>query len=345
MSDRRISVVIPYRDRATNLRLALSALAEQTLPVTDFEVVLGVLDDSGEHAAICREFTGRLDVVTVTSSRPWQVGEARNLALRQATGEIVVLMDVDMVLPPRSLQDLHDNHFRYGQQVCVVGQMLDYDNNSGDVTDVAVHPWEYYRKLLAELEITGPGEQDPRMTVPHVIPWAFAWTALIAVPRTLAGTFDPAFQGYGVEDLEWAYRVARSGTPILMGRDFFGVHLPHVRNVAANKRSEAPNYRYFLSKWPGLDVESACAFGDFEANLRYPELLRVTGGGALHAVLTGDGLVLGVPPGAETLPLLGLALPFEDGSIDRCQVRDTITALPDRYRDRVLAEVRRVSRT
>ncbi len=69
MGDRRISVVIPYRERASNLRLALSALAEQTLSVTDFEVVLGVLDDSGEHAAICREFTGRLDVVTVTSSR------------------------------------------------------------------------------------------------------------------------------------------------------------------------------------------------------------------------------------------------------------------------------------
>ncbi|HWS32775.1 MAG TPA: glycosyltransferase family 2 protein [Actinoplanes sp.] len=344
MSDRRISVVIPYRERAANLRLALSALAEQTLPMTDFEVVLGVLDDSGEHAAICREFTGRLDVVTVTSSRPWQVGEARNLALRQATGEIVVLMDVDMVLPPRSLQDLYDHHFRYGQQSCVVGQMLDYDNNSGDVTEIDVQPWEHYRKLLADLEITGPGEQDPRMTVPHVIPWAFAWTALIALPRKLAAEFDPGFHGYGVEDLEWAYRVARSGTPILMGRDFFGVHLPHVRSVAANKRSEAPNYRYFLHKWPGLDVELACAFGDFEANTLFPELLRETGGGTLHAVLTDGELDLGVPPGPETLPLLGLALPFEDGSIGSCRVRDTITALPARYRDRILAEVRRVTR-
>ncbi|WP_430791550.1 glycosyltransferase family 2 protein [Actinoplanes sp. G11-F43] len=345
MGDRRISVVIPYRERASNLRLALSALAEQTLPMTDFEVVLGVLDDSGEHAAICREFTGRLDVVTVTSSRPWQVGEARNLALRQATGEIVVLMDVDMVLPAHALEDLHDTHFRYGQRACVVGQMLDYDNNTGDVTDVDTQPWEHYRKLLADLAVTGPGDQDPRMTVPHVIPWAFAWTALIALPRELAGEFDPGFHGYGVEDLEWAYRVARSGTPILMGRDFFGVHLPHVRSVAANKLSEAPNYRYFLRKWPGLDVELACAFGDFEANALYPELRRATAGGALHTRVTGDGLVLGVPPGPGTLPLLGLALPFEDGSVGRCEVRDTVTALPARYRDRILAEVSRVSRT
>ena len=365
MSERRISVVIPYRNRAENLRLALSALAEQTLPAAEFEVILGVLDDSGEHAAVCRDFAGRLDIVTVSSSRPWQVGLARNLALRQATGEIVVLMDVDMALPPRCLEDLWTRHFGYGQRICVVGQMIDYDNNTGDVTEVGVLPYEHYRKLLADLQVTGTGGQDPRMTAEHVIPWSFAWTALIALPRTLAAEFDLNFHGYGVEDLEWAYRVARAGTPIVMGRDFFGVHLPHVRDVAANKRTEAPNYRYFLRRWPGMDVELACAFGDFEANERYTGLCRAveaaTGvpGGTLTVVhgMVGDQreLVVGVPAattgvlpatatGVETLPLAGLALPFEDASVDRCRVLGPVTALPEVYRERILAEVRRVSR-
>ncbi|SDT62039.1 glycosyltransferase [Actinoplanes derwentensis] len=348
MSDRKISLVIPYRNRPGNLRLALAALADQTLPADEFEVVLGVLDDSGEHAAISREFAGRLDVVTVTSSRPWQVGAARNLALRQASGAVVVLMDVDMVLPARSLENLWTSHFRYGQRACVVGQMINYDNNTGDVTEVTTLPYEHYRKVLDDLQTTGTGDQDPRMTAAHVIPWSFAWTALIALPRAETGEFDPGFHGYGVEDLEWAYRVARSGTPIVMGRDFFGVHLPHVRSVAANKRSEGPNYRYFLRKWPALDVELACAFGDFEANEHYLAL-RGTAAGTLGVVLTGDSeLVVGVPAGgafggAEVLPLLGLALPFEDGSIDRVRVLDPITALPSPYREKVLAEVRRVT--
>ncbi|GAA4962695.1 glycosyltransferase family 2 protein [Actinoplanes utahensis] len=365
MSEPRISVIIPYRDRVENLRLALSALAEQTLAAGAFEVVLGVLDDSGEHAEVCREFAGRLDIVTVSSARPWQVGLARNLALRQATGETVVLMDVDMALPPRCLEDLWDRHFAYGQRICVVGQMIDYDNNTGDVTEVGVLPYEHYRKLLADLQVTGTGDQDPRMTAEHVIPWSFAWTALVALPRELAGDFDLNFHGYGVEDLEWAYRVSRTGTPVVMGRDFFGVHLPHVRDVAANKRTEAPNYRYFLRRWPGADVELACAFGDFEANERYPGFRRAvaeaTGvpGGTLtvvHGKVEGRReLVVGVPAGTtavlpatatevEVLPLAGLALPYADGAVDRCRVLGPVTALPEVYRERILAEVRRVSR-
>ncbi|MEU8657588.1 glycosyltransferase family 2 protein [Actinoplanes philippinensis] len=355
MSEPRISVVVPYRRRAANLRLALASLAEQTLPAGDVEVVLGVLDDDGEHAAVCREFPG-LDVVTVSSARPWQVGLARNLALRQARGDVVVLMDVDMVLPSRCLEDLWDRHFAYGQRVCVVGQMIDYDNNTGDVTTVDVRPYPHYRKVLDDLWETGTAGHDPRMTADHVIPWSFAWTALIALPRDLAEEFDPAFRGYGVEDLEWAYRVARGGTPIVMGRDFFGVHLPHLRDVAANRRTEAPNYRYFLRKWPGLDVELACAFGDFEANERYLGLRRAAGGlTVVHGRVDGrTHLVVGVPAGSgaslpatatdvEVLPLVGLALPWADGSVDRSIVLEPIGALPEPYRERVLAEVRRVS--
>ncbi|GIF14160.1 glycosyltransferase family 2 protein [Actinoplanes teichomyceticus] len=367
MSERRISVVVPYRQRADNLRLALSALAEQTLAADGFEVVVGAMEYSDEYLDVCREFTDRLPIVSVLSARPWQVGQARNLALRQATGDVVVLMDVDMALPPRCLEDLWERHFAYGQNVCVVGQMIDYDNNTGDVTAVDVLPYEHYRKVLADLEATGPGDQDPRLSARHVIPWSFAWTALIALPRSLIVDnglwFDLGFHGYGVEDLEWAYRVGRTGTPIVMGREFFGVHLPHVRSVAANKRTEAPNYRYFLAKWPGPDVELACAFGDFEANERYTgfrrALAEVTGrpGGTLTVVRgVVDGrseLVAGVVPGTtgvlpagatdvQVLPLAGLALPYPDGGVDRCRVLDPVHALPEPYRERILAEVRRV---
>ncbi|GGN87101.1 hypothetical protein GCM10010112_69360 [Actinoplanes lobatus] len=359
MSDPKISVVVPYRNRADNLRLALAALAEQTLSSGEFEVVVGAMEYSTEYLDVCREFTGRLDIVSVLSSRPWQVGHARNQALRQATGDVVVLMDVDMALPPRCLEDLFHHHFAYGQNICVVGQMIDYDNNTGDVTEVRALPFEHYRKLLADLETTGPGQQDPRITARHVIPWSFAWTALVALPRPLVVEhrlwFDLDFHGYGVEDLEWAYRVGRTGTPIIMGREFFGVHLPHVRDVAANRRTETPNYRRFLAKWPGPDVELACAFGDFEANERYTEFRRLAG--TLTVVrATVDGrseLIAGVPAGTtgvlpagatdvRVLPLAGLALPYPDGSIDRCRAHDAVHALPDPYRANILAELRRV---
>ncbi|TDC00319.1 glycosyltransferase [Micromonospora fluostatini] len=372
----KVSVVVPYRDRLDNLRLALAALADQTLPTDEFEVVLGVLELDDAYLALCREYTDRLRIVSVLADRPWQVGYARNLALRAATGEVLVLMDVDMALPAHCLADLYDRHFAAGQRICLVGQMIDYDNNTGDVVEVDVRPYEHYRTVLDDLAAGGPVEADPRLTARHVIPWSFAWTALIALPRALVTahdlTFDPNFHGYGVEDLEWAYRVARTGTPITVGRDFWGVHLPHLRSVAANRRTEGPNYRYFLGKWPAHDVELACALGDFEANEAYPEFRRaiedaagIPGGSLAVVRATAAGehhLVVGVPVDAagrwaevsalvgpdsavEVLPIAGVALPYADDTVHRCTVLPAAARLPGAYRKRVFAEAERVSAT
>ncbi|WP_045743982.1 glycosyltransferase family 2 protein [Actinoplanes rectilineatus] len=341
MSD-RISVVVPYRGRGVNLRIALAALADQRDP-GEVEVILGVLDDD-EMDGIHREFRDRLDLVIVRGSGPWRVAAARNLALRQASGRTVVLMDADMALPPGCLRDLREAH---DGTACLVGQMVDYDNNTGDVSSVDVRPYEHHRKILEDLQETGPGDLDPRMRTPHVIPWSFAWTALIALPRAAAVDFDEHFAGYGVEDLEWAYRVARVGTPIVMGERFFGLHLPHVRDVAANRRTEGPNYRYFLRTWPDHDVELACAFGDFEANELATDFREVIGGREFVVAREGRRLTVGADvtrKADETLPLVGLALPYDDHSLDGVTIGEEITRLPARYRDKVLAEARRVTR-
>jgi hypothetical protein len=247
--------------------------------------------------------------------------------------------------------------------------MIDYDNNATDVAEVEVRPWEHYRKLLGDLQAEAdagrPVRSDPRLRVPHVIPWAYAWTALVAVPRALVEEhdlfFDPEFHGYGVEDLEWAYRIARTGTPVVMAPEVFGIHLPHPRNVAANKETETRNYRYFVRKWPEPDTELAAAFGDFEANGLAREfraalaaaagpgrsLAVVRDGGRLWvgAVADAAGAVTGggFPASAEVLPLAGLALPFDDGSLAEVHVLPAVARLTDRYRDAVLAEARRVS--
>jgi GT2 family glycosyltransferase len=374
MSDLRFSIVIPYRQRLANLRLVFESLAEQTLDQARFEVVVGVLEYSSEYVSLCQEFSERLDVVSVLSGRPWQVGLARNLALRQTRGEVLLLLDADVVLPPNLLQTLYERHFAYGQRVCVVGQMIDYNNNTSDVESVQVKGFDHYRELLAKLEAVGEVREDPRLQCAHVIPWSFAWTALIAVPAALVAehelSFDLDFHGYGVEDLEWAHRVSATGTPITVSADVYGIHLPHQRSLAANQRTESINYRRFLRKWPGPDVELASAFGDFEANARYRDFTaRIREAAALDdgslAVLFGvvDGvstLVVGavvdrhgqlvdrrlvsgfdVPP--EVLPLTGLALPWEDDGVARARILPAVDRFADPYQERMLAEIRRVT--
>ncbi|GAB1691173.1 glycosyltransferase family 2 protein [Krasilnikovia sp. M28-CT-15] len=376
MKNPKVSIVIPYRQRLRNIRIAFEAFARQTLPRAEFEIVLGVMEHAPDFTALCQEFSDRLDIVAVSCSYDWQVGRARNLALRMARGSVVVLLDADMAVPRRFLENLWERHFAGGQEHCVVGQMIDYDNNTADVTSAEARPYAFYADRLAELDRHGPGPADARLRTAHVIAWAFAWTALIALPRDTITRhdlfFDLNFHGYGVEDLEWAYRVSRAGVPIVMREDVFGIHLPHQRNVAANRRTEEANYRYFLGKWPSVEVELAAAFGDFEANQQLVAFRRelsevLPSGSAGPAVVRGasagvDTVVVGAGLGADgevclpvgttfdaepevtVLPLAGLALPFPTGSVQRCVISPSVRGFSTRYRKHILAEAGRVAR-
>lgn len=375
LATRKISLSIPYKQRIDNLRLAFEGLARQSLPKNDFEVVVGVMEYADDYIALCREYSGRLDIVSAVSSREFHIPHARNLAMRQATGEILVQMDADILLSPDALRDLYDRHFSFGQNICVVGQVVGYgNNNDGDVESVEARSYEHHRDALAALAVRPDWPLDPRFTVAHVIPWAFGWTGLIALPLRIVHEyglyFDEDFRGWGVDDLEWSYRICASGTPIVLRPDIYALHLPHMRDAAANRVSESHNYRRFLRKWPARDVELAHAFGDVAANalfLAYTrELAAVSGGRSLVCLLgTRSGrpvTVVGVPAGAdqrpadpavlrlfdghdaEVLTLTGLALPRADKSLAACHIMPTIDRLSARYRDAVRAEAERVAK-
>lgn len=372
----KLSVAVPYKQRLENLKIVLEGLASQTMPASDFEVVIGAMEYCGDYVDACRSFTDRLDIVSVLSARPFEIPHARNLAMRQARGQVIVQMDADTLLPPTALQRLWDRNFAYGQNVCVVGQVLGYGNNQdGDVEHVEALPYSHYRQVIEELESCAREPKDPRFLVDHVIPWAFAWTGLIAVPAATVRRhdlyFDEDFHGWGADDLDWGFRICASGTPIVLRPDVFALHLPHERNAAANGLTERVNYRRILRKWPQPDVELANAFGDFDANslyLRYTEeLAGVRGDGAqlgtVHGRVNGrEVVVMGVPldasgqPGdnvtvfdhgcaIEALPLAGLALPFDDNAFDECRVLAPLSRFSAPFWNAVCAEAKRVAKT
>ncbi|MBT2533973.1 glycosyltransferase family 2 protein [Arthrobacter sp. ISL-48] len=371
MGAMKFSIVIPYKDRLANMSLALESLSHQTLPTDEFEVVVGVMENSPQYAQLCRKFENRLNIVSVVSAKKWQLGLARNMAMRLSSGQIIVLLDADMVLPDEFLVRLWNEHYSNGENQCVVGQMIDYSNNDTDVTVVDHHPYNHYKDRLEAVQAKGPGESDLRLQFDHIIPWAYAWTALIALPRESVErhelTFDLNFWGYGVEDLEWAHRISAAGIPIVMSRSAFGIHLPHVRSLADNKKAEAVNYRYFVKKWPSIEVELAACFGDFEANqlinpLRQEldQLLETGKSFAsvcatrgevrslyLGALISADGSLEGLPEAEpnetrEAYPLIGLALPFGDKSFHDVITLAPVRGLSHNYRKAVQSEAIRV---
>jgi GT2 family glycosyltransferase len=382
MSEPRLSIVIPYKKRLENLRAVFASLAEQTLPRTDFEVVVGVMEYCPDYVTLCREYTDRLTITSILVDEEWNTSRARNLGIRHASGQVLVVLDADVILAPECLANLYRRHYRHGQQVCVLGQVVGYENVVGDdVTQVEALPYAHYGKILAGLGAADRAAADPRWAPETAsafarFPWAFAKTGLMALPlaalRELGLLLDEGFLGWGPEDQEWALRIARTGMPIVLGQDVYGMHLPHLRDFAAQDHEAGMTNKHYLAKWPRLDLELALAFGGWlEADRIYDEiaseLAHAAEGGVLGAVTGRDGdrevIVLGVTldernrpvdetgagfgdlTGRSATPLTGFALPYEDGRIGECRILPPITRLSARCQDAIRREAGRVARS
>jgi glycosyltransferase involved in cell wall biosynthesis len=94
----KLSVCIPYKARLDNLGIALEALARQTISAAEFEVIIGAMEYSTELIALCAGFRDRLNLITACSSREFRIPRARNLAMRNATGEVDALADDDALV-------------------------------------------------------------------------------------------------------------------------------------------------------------------------------------------------------------------------------------------------------
>ena len=231
----------------------------------------------------------------------------------------------------------------------MAGQVVGYDNNTGgDVPEVRILPYQEHLAMLTRPD----GPRDLRAGVEHLIPWTFAWTGLLALPAAAVRDhdlfFDERFRGWGVDDLEWGYRICASGIPIIFREDICGLHLPHARNSGATLAEAKVNWGLFLRKHPGPAVELAAAFGDVEANQLFREFTRelreVSGGTGLSLVRDDDTLIVGSrTDGPESLPLAGLAIPYPDASIAECRIRPAIDGFSGRFRDKIHAEARRVA--
>lgn len=100
----RISVVISTFNRLPLLQELLDALAKQTLAPGTFEVV--VVDD-GSKVPVAEPLTKRKDpfALTVHTQANGGAAAARDAGVRKASGEIVVITDDDMLVPPDFLAE------------------------------------------------------------------------------------------------------------------------------------------------------------------------------------------------------------------------------------------------
>jgi len=375
MTDRPyFSAVIPYYDRLPYIERVLHALSDQDAYLDDLEIVIACLEYSESLLRLLADLPPLIRTRVIMTRELWNVSTARNLAMRHAEGQVLLLLDADMVLPSSFLRRLRDEYDPIERHAVVVGQMLNYSAYT-EVSADSLHDYAYYKdRYLAGNCRAGLGI-DARWNCARKIPWSLCWTALVAIPRFLVEErslyFDQSFAGWGAEDLEWGYRIQCAGIPIHFADDLWGIHLPHLRDVRKNCADQEQNYDRFLSKWPCFEVEIVTRFGDAFANHRFDEFVAalddVRGPGqtvnvvdfsvgafrhlAVGAVSDSDGTLLncGDVPGMSAaninkrIQLLGLRLPYASRSMDSAYLLGSIRKAPSSIQELIYSEVDRVA--
>lgn len=203
------SIVIPTYNRLPILKKCLLALESQDFKpntiVENYEVVVvddGSTDGSWEWLETNSSLIPHVRIVAQNHQGP---AVARNLGVQEASGEIIVFIDSDLVVTENFLQ-AHGDGLQSGEKDLGSDRLFTY----GAVINTA--------------NFANPTSEPYKITDFSA---AYFATGNVAIPRHWleeAGLFDTRFQLYGWEDLELGVRLKKLGLKLIKCPQAVGYH-------------------------------------------------------------------------------------------------------------------------
>lgn len=192
----RISVMIPTNRSAEVLRPALTALTAQTLSPDQFEVV--VVANHGDPVEQVVPTGDWPYAIRVLTAPPDNVAAARNVGFEWVAGDLVVLLNDDVVASPTLLAEHLAGHAAAGPTALVLGR-----------ADFPVWPAPTIFDEL--LQSTSLMFFYDRLRAGQWYNFRHAWTLNLSGRRELLvrERFDERLAPVNFEDLEWAFRLER----------------------------------------------------------------------------------------------------------------------------------------
>ena len=206
-----LSIIIPTYNRCEQLQRVLSGLERQTVPSNQFEVII-VSDGStdGTNDFLNTASTGlQLKPIFQANSG---VAAARNNGLYQASGQLILFLDDDVVPDSQLVAEHLHIHTSQCGDVIVLGPML-------TPSDFSLASWVRWEQAMLT-------KQYDAMLAEKYQPTARQFytgnTSLAREHLLKAGGFDEHFRR--AEDVELAYRLARSGLRFIFNAQAIGYH-------------------------------------------------------------------------------------------------------------------------
>jgi GT2 family glycosyltransferase len=283
------SLVFPTRNRARFLARTLAALTQQT--ERSFEIVIADDGSDDDTRDVARAYADRLDVRYLRRAAKG-IAPARNAAIREARGDLLINIDDDRVASRTFVAD-HLAAHADGVPRLVGGTLRGlfaawdplFAYAPADVASLLSRRPELAATLLgtgAELVTPAMIEADldavlRDFAIPETyfeswarpaiaahgqdldgfpFPWAVPVAGNLSVPRALAlsvGLMDESFVGWGLDDAELSYRLWRTGARVRILDGATSYHQVHRRGPELH-RQWAGNAVRFLTRHGALDV-------------------------------------------------------------------------------------------
>lgn len=392
-----LSVVIPTFGNSPLLRQSLASLAAQRIDPRCFEVV--VTDDaSGQDIlAVTESFADRLTVRTRAQPTRRFRAANRNLGAEIARAPILAFIDQGVTVGPDFVAAYLSAHLAAdegGEARAFIGYTPGYDlaGSRPGLADLLT------RRSPSEV-LDHYATTDPLLDMRHAqyerigfdldrlhAPWALFWTVNVSVRRAdywRVGGFDEGFQAWGVEDVEFAYRLAVNGVRLHLARQAWAIDGPHDRDMKANRRASFVNAERFwqlhhtletelywsvygswhgfvlsledeygaLLDWTGKAHRDVCA--EVEQALRdlpRDHRVAVLGCGSrlprdnrIRAAIDFDRELLAGHSDLDVRHAIGIRTDFPDASFDTVLITSRLSGLRELWQELALTESRRIA--
>jgi len=255
-----VSIVIPTYNRARLLRSTIPALSNQRTTGFQYEVIFVSNGSSDDTESVLKEaateFDGKIRYYVIAPTGG--PSAPRNVGIRAATGDIVIILDDDVMPDP----DLVLQHVEFHR----------------------AHP-EPHRAAIGEVYVPARLMDDP-MSLFHTFPYdevrrlprlsyLHFWTCNVSFKRSFMlekGMFDEKFLYF--EDVVCAYKLAAGGMELSFAPAARGEHLHQLKpeGVPAKGLFTGLWLYAFLEKVP--DLQAKLRFGVLSADLPAPVLVR-----------------------------------------------------------------------
>jgi glycosyltransferase involved in cell wall biosynthesis len=250
-----ISLIICFHNQHSWAPDVLASAARQVV-ASRFEVI--VCDDGSTDALfeVVREVARQEQVDLRYIWQPRQghrVSRSRNNAIRCAQGRLLVFVDGDTWLGPHLLRAHLDAQAHGPALVCGLRHTI-----------VAATFAELPRPTAELLEQVGAEVQREHVAQREWMassrPWMACLSGNFSIPAAVAPTFDEAFESWGSEDRDLAYRAFTNGIPPVLLAEPNAIHLTLVERHWSQMSHDAVvaflhNKQYLARKYPNGEME------------------------------------------------------------------------------------------